>query len=406
MGSGSNRFVLYKLNPGDFFGEAEIITGRPRGNSARAVSRAQVLPIGREEFAEQLEARPELALFFLQELSVWLQNLGAILADPTASVDDVRRNWRPLLGRQERIKFAMVSLSTCAGCSAVFLDQQRLDDVLEIADLVYCPMLVDQDDFSEADVALIEGVVRLEEDAVKLREARRKSQVVIAWGTCACYGGIPAHANRYELEDLIQETYGHTYDAYAYYLSGAGGVEQATYQQEGIALLRRAYKLDDFVRVDYYVPGCPPVPEMLLRLHAEVTGQSFKGATPLVCAECGRKPTKTAVTSLAGFPRADDADLCFHSQGVLCAGFLTKGGCGAICTRSGLPCWGCRGPAKPALKPMANGDSYEEVVVARLARRCRMEEEELRPFVKLLRRQGHSLFDFEQNFMSSLSRIR
>jgi F420-non-reducing hydrogenase small subunit len=311
-----------------------------------------------------------------------------------------------LLAGQERIRLAMISLSTCAGCSAVFLDQEGLARVLELADLVYCPMLVDRDHIPEADVALIEGVVRLEEDAEVLREARAKSQIVIAWGTCACYGGIPAHANRYELEDLIQETYGHTYDTYAYYLSGAGGVEQATYQEEGIGLLRKAYALDDFVRVDYYVPGCPPLPELLLQLHAEVTGQDLKGAKPIVCSECGRRPTKTAVTSLEAFPRADDRTTCFHSQGVLCAGLLTKGGCGAICTRNGLPCWGCRGPAKTALRPMADGESFEEVVISRLARRCRLDEAKLKPFVKLLRKQGHSLFDFEQNFLSSLARIR
>jgi F420-non-reducing hydrogenase small subunit len=405
-GSGSDRFVMFAFGPGEFFGEAEIITEKPRTSSATAVERTQLLPIAREEFTEQLEARPELALFMLQALSVRLQNLGVVLADPTASVDAVRQNWQPLLPRQERIKLAMVSLSTCAGCSAAFLDQEGLDRVLELAELVYCPMLVDVDHFSEADVALIEGVVRLDEDAEKLREARKRTQLVIAWGTCACYGGIPAHANRYEVEDLIQETYGHTYDAYSYYLSGAGGIGQATYQEEGIALLRRAYKLDDFVRVDYYVPGCPPVPELLLQLHAELTGQSLKGAKPIVCGECGRKPTKTAVASVDAFPRADDVNTCFHSQGVLCAGFLTKGGCGAVCTRNGLPCWGCRGPTKTALKPMAAGDSYEEVLVGRLAKRCRMEEARLKPFVKLLRKQGHFLFDFEQNFMSSLSRIR
>jgi hypothetical protein len=87
-------------------------------------------------------------------------------------------------------------------------------------------------------------------------------------------------------------------------------------------------------------------------------------------------------------------------------GFFTKGGCGAICTRSGLPCWGCRGPAKTALKKMADGDSFEEVVINKLTRRCRLEEEQLKPAVKILRKQGHSLFDFEQHFMTSLARTR
>jgi F420-non-reducing hydrogenase small subunit len=246
----------------------------------------------------------------------------------------------------------------------------------------------------------------LKEDEEKLEEARMKSRFVVAWGTCASFGGIPAHANRYELEDLIQETYGQTSDAYAYYLSVTGGVEHTTYQEEGISLLRKAYELDDFVRVDYYVPGCPPLPNLLLQLLGELTGQSFKGAKPIVCAECSRRPTKGAAPSLEALPRQDDGSTCFHSLGALCSGVLTKGGCGAICTRNGLPCWGCRGPAKTALKAMAEGDSFEEAVIDRLVRRCRIEETQIKPAVKRLRRQGHSLFDFETNFLSALARIR
>jgi F420-non-reducing hydrogenase small subunit len=405
-GTGPEGYVLLRLNPGDFFGESEIVIERPRTASATAVERTQVMPIPRDEFSQRIGERPELALFILQALSQRLQRIGQILANPRTSVDAIRQNWRPLLHKQERVKVAMVSLSTCAGCSAVFLDQEVLEQVLEVADIVYCPMLIDQDHIPEVDVALVDGAVRLKEDEEKLEEAMLKSRLVVAWGTCAAFGGIPALANRYELEDLIQETYGQTSDAYGYYLSGAAGVEQTTYQEEGIALLRKAYELDDFVRVDYYVPGCPPLPGLLLQLLAELTGQSLKGAKPIVCAECGRRPTKTAVTSLEAFPQEDEEGTCLHSLGVLCTGFLTKGGCGAICTRNGLPCWGCRGPAKLALKKMAGGDSFEEVVIEKLVRRCRLEEAELKPAVKLLRRQGHSLFDFETNFVSSLSRIR
>jgi F420-non-reducing hydrogenase small subunit len=405
-GTGRDRYVLFRLGPGDFFGEGEVITGRPRTASAVAVTRCEAVRIERERFSEEVRERPELALFILQSLSQRLQNFGAVLANPKASVDAVRQNWRPLLEQRERVKVAMISLSTCAGCSAVFLDQDVLEQVLEVAEIVYCPMLTDQEEIPEADVALIDGVVRLKEDEEVLEEARLKNRLVVAWGTCAAFGGIPAQANRYELEDLIQETYGQASDAYAYYLSGEGGVEHTTYQDEGVALLRKAYAVDDFVRVDHYVPGCPPVPGLLLKLLGELTGQSLKGAKPIVCAECGRRPKKEAVITLAGFVDEDEEGTCFHSLGVLCAGFMTRGGCEAACTRHGLPCWGCRGPAKIALKKMAGGYTFEEVMVEKLARRCRMDESALRPMVKQLRRQGHVLFDFETGFMSSLARVR
>ncbi len=207
-GAGQDRYILLRLHPGDFFGESEIITDRPRIATATAVGRARVMRIDRDEFSERIKERPELALFLLQALSVRLQNIGAILANPKVAIDAVRQNWQPLLKKKERVKVAMVSLSTCAGCSAVFLDQEVLEQVLEVADIVYCPMLIDQDRLPEADVALIDGAVRLKEDEEKLEEAAMKSRFVIAWGTCAAFGGIPAHANRYELEDLIQETYG------------------------------------------------------------------------------------------------------------------------------------------------------------------------------------------------------
>jgi len=405
-GSGQDKWALNNLKPGDFFGEMAIITDRLRSASATAITRTQLMLIKRKEFSEQIRARPELALYIIQALSTRLRHLNAILTDPMASIDVVRQSWRPLLRKREPAKISIVSLSTCAGCSAVLLDNEVLAKVLEMAEITYCPMLMDRDRIPEADVALIDGVVRLKEDEEKLEEARRKSRFVASWGTCASFGGIPAEANRFELEELVEETYGHTDDAFAYYLSGKGGIEQTTYQEKGLALLRKAYKLDDFVRVDYYVTGCPPTPGLLLQLLGELTGKGFKKAQPVVCGQCGRKFTKTPPTSLKAFPRGEQEFKCFNSLGVFCLGFLTKGGCGAVCPRHGLPCWGCRGPAKAALKKMANGDSFEEVVIKGLVRRCRLEEDEVRSIMKLVRKQGHNLFSFEQNFFSSLSRIR
>ncbi|MBN1890098.1 MAG: cyclic nucleotide-binding domain-containing protein, partial [Thermoflexales bacterium] len=272
QGAGQDRWVLGRVSPGEFFGEWALIADSPRSDSATAVSRTQLMPIKREEFAERISARPEIAMYIIQGLSSKLRRVSTILVNPRASIQAVQQIWQPLIRRHKPIKISIVSLATCAGCSAVLLDDEILAQVLELADILYCPMLIDQDRIQEADVALVDGAVRLKEDQEKLEEARIKSRFVAAWGTCASFGGIPAEANRFEIEELVEETFGHTADTFAYYLSGKQGVEQMTFQDRGLALLRKAYRLDDFVRVDYYVPGCPPAPALLLQLVGELSG--------------------------------------------------------------------------------------------------------------------------------------
>jgi len=406
-GTGDARQVLGRLSSGSFLGELALISDTPRSATATAASRARLMTIGRADFLDRIAAKPEIALFIIQSLIGRLRSKEDSLADPGSTIEVIRQSWRPVLRKTEPVRVAIVSLSTCAGCSAVLLDDKVLAETMKHVDIVYCPMLMDQTEMVEADIALIDGAVRLKEDAEKLEEARAKCRVVVAWGTCASFGGVPAEANRYDLEDLIERTYGQTEDTFAHYLSGRGGVERGTYQDGHVALMRQAYKLDDFVRVDYYVSGCPPHADHLLQLVGELTGSEFQKAKPSVCAECGRRLCKTAeVTSLRSFPVSDVEETCFHSQGVMCAGFMTKGGCGAECTRSGVPCWGCRGPAKSTLGKMEKGDSFEEIMSAGLSKRCRMDAGETRPRVKQLRRRGHSLFDFDQNASNHLRRIR
>jgi F420-non-reducing hydrogenase small subunit len=406
-GTGIDEQVLRRVGAGEFFGEWALITENRRAAAATAVTRAQLLPVTRSSFAERIKARPELAVHLLQGLISRLRQVSAILSNPRASFGVVRQRWQPLIAKQEPIKIAILSLATCAGCSAVLLDDEILAQVLEVACINYCPMLIDQDHLQEADVILVDGAVRLKEDREKLEEARAKGRFLVAWGTCAAFGGVPAEANRFELEDLIAETYGHTADLFSYYLSGERGVQSNTYQDKGVALLRKAGKLDDFVKVDYYVPGCPPTPAMLLQLIAELTGRDAGKALAVVCGQCDRKPTKSSPATLVAFPQGDEEpSACFNSLGIYCQGFLTLGGCEAACTSRGLPCWGCRGPAKVSTKKMAEGNTFEEVAVQGIARRCKLEEDQARTLIKGLRRQGHDLFQIDPSIANSLSRMR
>lgn len=399
--------VLGYLSAGDFFGEMALVTDSVRTASARAVTRTELIHIPKNAFHERIKDNPKLALHIILVLIQRIRARNMVLANPGASLAIARRSWRGLIKKQERAKIALVALSTCAGCSAILLDDELLAALTSTTEIVYCPMLMDQEEIPLGiDLALVDGVVRLKEDEEKLLEVRNKSRYLVAWGTCATLGGIPAHANRFEIEELIQATYGRTEDAFAYYLSGKGGVDPGAYLGEDMALLRRAFRLNDFVKVDYYVPGCPPLASDLSEVIQELTGREAAQPKAVVCAECGRKVAKQPVERLSAFTKPGVSAACLSSQGAMCFGFLVRGGCHGVCPSNALPCWGCRGPSKAALKKTAAGDSFEEQLIEGLAKRCKLDISAVKPFVKELRRRGHALLQLEEGAIPADARIR
>jgi F420-non-reducing hydrogenase small subunit len=407
LGNECDRRVMALLGAGSFFGEMAIINEISRSATAKAITDTRVLRIGKEEFSETISQRPELAIFIVQSLISLLKKREVFYSDHRSSVDSMRMTWQPLL-KKKKATVALVSLSTCAGCSAVLLDHEVLSDFFEHADIVYCPMMMDSPKLKDVDIALVDGLVRLTEDVEKLEEARAKSKYLVAWGSCSAFGGIPAKANHYEIEELIEETYDHASDTFSYYLSGDGNTaDTKIYQEQSVALMRQAYRLANFSRVDYYIPGCPPSPSLLLNFMDELMGESTKTAKTIVCAECPRKPTKDCVQTLTPYPPPDMEDTkCFTSAGTICAGFMTKGGCTAVCTSSGLPCWGCRGPSGPTLKKMGNGESYVEILSKGLAKRCKLEVHTVKDITKSMKVKGHSLYDYGNILKRTIPRFR
>ncbi len=411
QGPPDDRNVIALLGPGDFFGETSIITDQPRTAHAHASGTALLYAIPKETFLEQIRTSPELALYILQGLIIRLRGLLSAMSDPTKAVSTAVQSSPPPLKKSSLIKTALVSLSTCGGCAAILLeDQGKLSSLLTRINISYCPMLIDAEELGEVDVAVVDGVVRVKEDEEKIREVRQKSRYLVAWGTCAAFGGIPAYANQYELEELLEESYGHAKDPFAYYLSGSRGIDRASYQEQEkeLQLLRRARKLDDFVRVDYYVPGCPPNAGLLNSLVGELRGdRQAEKPKSIVCGECSRKPVKTIVETFYMFPRPDwQAQQCFTSLGSVCLGFMTKGGCGAVCPRGGLPCWGCRGPSETAFKKMEEGNSFEEYMVDSFIGRNRQLEDQIRPVMRLFRKHANSPVTFNRTITNDRSRIR
>jgi F420-non-reducing hydrogenase small subunit len=397
------EILVRRLETGDFFGEVALLTGQPHTTTAFSKERTCLVPIRIDQLFEEIKANSELVLHIVKLLILRLRSILAALAAPEQSVTLGRQCLPPLLKPKGRISCAVVSLSSCGGCSAALLDdQQELGKLLEKVQITYCPMLLDECELSEVDVVLVEGVARVKEDEEKLIEARQKCRFLVAWGTCAAFGGIPAMANRFELEDLLQESYGESLDPFAYYLSGTRGVQRFMYQAREFGLLRLAHPVDHFVRADYYLPGCPPPMGILTPWIADLTGDPMENHNSVICAECGRKPKRLGEKS----GDRGEANTCFLSQGIVCFGSLTKGGCKAACPRGGLPCWGCRGPAGGVVKKIRQGETYNEIMLKILRQRSQMEEERLKPIIRFFSTQANNALNFPHILRNDLARIK
>jgi NAD-reducing hydrogenase small subunit len=149
----------------------------------------------------------------------------------------------------DRVRFATIWLSGCAGCHMSFLDQDEL--LLELAKkvrVVYSP-LVDEKEFpDEVDVTIVEGAVGNEEQLALIRQARASTGILISMGDCAVTGNVTALRNAWENGDeaVLRR-------AYLELVETAPQIPN-----EVPALLKKAYPLHEVVKVDYFIPGCPP----------------------------------------------------------------------------------------------------------------------------------------------------
>lgn len=243
------------------------------------------------------------------------------------------------------MQLAMVSLSSCLGCQMAFLSlDDYLFSLISENNVPYAPFIVDHKKLPEVDMVLVEGAARNGEDYRKAREAREKAERLVALGTCACYGGVQGLADMFSEERLMRRRF------------GAGASFDG--EPQGV---RRLLPLDSYVRVDAYLPGCPP-PLGLMKSFLEFalagTLPSREGSS--VCSECA---VSGAALPQEGPRRTTDAGAvekkCLLEQGFVCMGPLTRDGCGAFCiSELGIPCDGCRGPSdavlkRPALDPQA-----------------------------------------------------
>ncbi len=275
-------------------------------------------------------------------------------------------------------KIALYWCASCGGCEEAVVDlAEDLLKLVEKVEIVFWPVAIDakKEDVEklrdgEILVSFINGAVRLSEHEEMVKLLRRKSRFVVAYGSCSYMGGVPSLANLYPREEILR-----------YVAEEAPTVEnpeKTRFQEktvvEGVELelprfLEKAKPLDEVIEVDYYVPGCPPTPQVTLKAvetllngplppKGSVIGASDKS----LCNECPLNDTKPEKLAVEGYKRLVhakiDPETCLLAQGIPCLGPVTRGGCGALCINAGMPCTGCFGPLDGILDYGGKAISY------------------------------------------------
>lgn len=260
-------------------------------------------------------------------------------------------------------KVGLYWCASCGGCEEAVVD--LAEDILKVVDAVdiaFWPVALD---FKRADVeelkdgelavSFINGAIRTSEQEEMAELLRRKSQVLISFGSCSHLGGVPGLANLFDSEAIFARVYRE-----APSVANPDGVvpQEQTNVPEGTVTLPTFYDtvrtLNQTVEVDYYLPGCPPPVNLILdALTALLENKLPPKGTVLapdvaLCNECPRKATKPDKLALKEFKRPHqillEPEKCLLVEGLLCLGPATRSGCGTPCVNANMPCTGCLGP--------------------------------------------------------------
>jgi len=209
----------------------------------------------------------------------------------------------------EKLKIASFDFTCCEGCQLQLANKEdTLVDFLALLDVVNFREISSHrgDDY---DIALIEGSITRDDEVERLKKIRERAKVLVAVGSCACFGGVNQIKNKFPIEEVVREVY------------GDDPVETLPVR-----------KVSDIVKVDLEIPGCPVSKEEVERIVVDlVTGAEIKFPKYPVCVECRR-----------------NLNTCVFDLGQICLGPITRAGCGAVCPTGKTGCLGCRGPAEEA----------------------------------------------------------
>ncbi|MDW7774662.1 MAG: NADH:ubiquinone oxidoreductase [Desulfobulbaceae bacterium] len=219
-----------------------------------------------------------------------------------------------------RPKAAFFELTSCEGCQLQLLNNEAtLLEFLSLFEIVRFreAMTGGTDDY---EIAFVEGSVTRPDEIERLQTIRQQAFLLVALGSCACFGGVNQLKNRFHDPERVRKT---------------------VYGEHSIETADEARPLEDFVAVDLKIYGCPIKKEEVERIVTDlVVGKKVVHPKYPVCMEC----------------KANE-NICLFDLGEPCLGPITRAGCDAWCPENRFGCWGCRGPAEGA-----NVNQLEEIM--------------------------------------------
>ncbi len=263
-------------------------------------------------------------------------------------------------------KLAMYWAASCGGCEIAVLNiGEHILTVDEVFDLAFFPCVADfkTEDVKNypdgyIDLCLFNGAIRNSENEEMAHLLRQKAKVLVAFGSCAYEGCIPALSNLTSKEATLRTVYLDNPS-----IDNPEGILPQTrfHMPEGELEIPDFYhtvkSLDQVVAVDYTIPGCPPEPEQIWAVLQVVVAALTQGAAlppagsvvgagnVAVCEECPlEKQEKVISRFYRPYEITPEPGLCLLEQGILCMGPATRSGCGALCPQVNMGCRGCYGP--------------------------------------------------------------
>ncbi len=239
---------------------------------------------------------------------------------------------------------------------------ERVLDLVGLVDIVFWPValdfkLADVEAMADKsiDVCLINGGIRTTENEKIVNILRAKSKFIIAYGACSSWGGVPGLGNLSSRGEILDWVY---QDAPTN--ENQQNVRPSTVVVDGVSLelptlLAQMEPLDRVIDVDYYIPGCPPTPDVtwnalttILSGKLPERGAVIGADSKSLCHTCPLNDTKPDNVLIKEYRRitefTPDLSKCLLVQGLPCLGPVTRGGCEALCVKGGMPCTGCFGP--------------------------------------------------------------